>query len=110
MELLREDIERAVVRLGTDRAAATPHFMGAIVIAEIKSFDKQVRAYEVIDGQPRLTTFNLLLAALRDVAAAHGSDYAADIDKLLLIEGMMEKPAVERYKLWQRAWGSMRAR
>lgn len=103
LELLWEDIERAVARLVSDRVGAAPHFMGAIVIAEIKTFDKQVRAYEVIDGQQRLTTFQLLLAALRDVAAAHGSGYATEIDKHLLNDGVMETPHVERYKLWPTA-------
>lgn len=103
LELLWEDIERAVKRLAADKTTAAPHFMGAIVIAEIKTFDKQVRAYEVIDGQQRLTTFQVLLAALRDVAAAHASSYSAEIDKLLLNDGVMETPHVERYKLWPSA-------
>lgn len=61
LELLWEDIERALARMAADRAGSSPHYMGAIVIAEIKTFDKQVRAYEVIDGQQRLTTFQLPL-------------------------------------------------
>ena len=103
LELLWEDIERAVARLASDRTSTAPHFMGAIVIAEIKTFDKQVRAYEVIDGQQRLTTFQLLLAALRDVAEAQGSSYGAEVNKLLLNDGVMETPPVERYKLWPTA-------
>ncbi|MFX1802070.1 DUF262 domain-containing HNH endonuclease family protein [Paraburkholderia sp. A1RO-5] len=100
LELLWEDIERAVARLKADRQTATPHFMGAIVIAQIKTFGKQVQAFEVIDGQQRLTTFQLLLAALRDVAHAHGSDYGREVDKLLFNDGVMETPDVERFKLW----------
>lgn len=100
LELLWEDIERAVTRLEADRQAATPHFMGAIVIAQIKTFGKQVQAFEVIDGQQRLTTFQLLLAALRDVANAHGSVYGQEVNKLLLNDGVMEAPDVERFKLW----------
>lgn len=100
LELLWEDIERAVSRLKADRQSATPHFMGAIVIAQIKTFGKQVQAFEVIDGQQRLTTFQLLLAALRDVANAHGSDYGQEVNKLLLNDGVMEAPVVERFKLW----------
>lgn len=100
LELLWEDIERAVVRLKADRQTATPHFMGAIVIAQIKTFGKQVQAFEVIDGQQRLTTFQLLLAALRDVANAHGSDYGQEVNKLLFNDGVMETPEVERFKLW----------
>ena len=71
-----EDIERAFDRLEQDRTSLSPHFMGALVISQIKTFGKQVQAYEVIDGQQRLTTFQLLLAALRDVAATNGSRYA----------------------------------
>ena len=100
LELLWEDIERAVRRINTDRAAMSPHFMGAIVIAQIKTFGKQVQAFEVIDGQQRLTTFQLLLAALRDAARAIGSKYADELQKYLLNDGVMETPLIERYKVW----------
>lgn len=100
LQLLWDDIERAVGRLATDRASLTPHFMGAIVIAQIKTFGKQVQAYEVIDGQQRLTTFQVLLAALRDVAASNGSKYADELQKYLLNDGVMENPEAERFKLW----------
>lgn len=100
LQLLWEDIERAVSRLSTDRASLTPHFMGAIVVAQIKTFGKQVQAFEVIDGQQRLTTFQLLLSALRDVAAANGSRYADELQKYLLNDGVMETPEAERFKLW----------
>lgn len=100
LQLLWEDIERAVSRLIEDRATLSPHFMGAIVISQIKTFGKQVQAFEVIDGQQRLTTFQLLLAALRDVAAANGSKYADEIQKYVLNDGVMETPEAERYKLW----------
>lgn len=100
LQLLWDDIERAVSRLAADRAALTPHFMGAIVIAQIKTFGKQVQAFEVIDGQQRLTTFQLLLAALRDVATANGSKYADELQKYLLNDGVMQDPEAERFKLW----------
>ncbi|PTR07603.1 MULTISPECIES: DUF262 domain-containing protein [unclassified Novosphingobium] len=98
--LLWEDIERAVARIETDRSSLIPHFMGAIVINQVKTYGAQVQAFEVIDGQQRLTTFQLLLAALRDVAAEHGSPYAQEIAKYLLNDGVMERPDEERYKLW----------
>lgn len=100
LDLLWEDIERAVSRLMEDRSTLTPHFMGAIVIAQIKTFGKQVQAFEIIDGQQRLTTFQLLLAALRDVAKSHGSKYKSEVEKYLLNDGVMESPSVERFKLW----------
>lgn len=100
LELLWEDIERAVDRINTDRATLTPHFMGAIVISQIKTFGKQVQAYEIIDGQQRLTTFQILLSALRDVGNEFGSAYGAEIQDYLLNSGVMDNPQVERYKLW----------
>ena len=100
LALLWEDIERAVDRIGTDRSSLVPHFMGAIVINQVKTFGKQVQAFEVIDGQQRLTTFQLLLSALRDVAAQYGSHYCDELNKYLLNDGVMEKREEERYKLW----------
>lgn len=100
LDLLWEDIERAVQRLSTDRASLIPHFMGAIVIGQLKTFGRQVQAFEIIDGQQRLTTFQLLLCALRDVASVNGSRYADELRKYLLNDGVMENPSAERYKLW----------
>ena len=98
--LLWEGIERAVERIETDRSTVVPHFMGAIVISQIKTYGDQVQAFEVIDGQQRLTTFQLLLAALRDVAHEHCSRYAPEVEKYLLNDGLMEFDEKERYKLW----------
>lgn len=100
LELLWEDIERAVRRVETDRASLSPHFMGAIVVAQIKTYGKQVQAFEIIDGQQRLTTFQLLIAAFQDVARGSDSRYADELRKYLLNEGVMENPEVERFKLW----------
>jgi hypothetical protein len=98
--LLWDDILRAVKQIETDRSAVVPHFMGAIVISQIKTYGDQVQAFEVIDGQQRLTTFQLLLAALRDVAAEQDSRYAPEVGKYLLNDGLMEVDEKERYKLW----------
>lgn len=100
LRLLWEDIERAVARIETDRSGLVPHFMGAIVINQVKTYGRQVQAFEVIDGQQRLTTFQLLLTALRDVAAEHQSHYAQEVGKYLLNDGVMEDAEAERYKLW----------
>lgn len=100
ISLLWEDIQRAVERIGIDRSTVVPHFMGAIVISQIKTYGDEVQAFEVIDGQQRLTTFQLLLAALRDVAAEKGSRYAPEVGKYVLNDGLMDADEKERYKLW----------
>ena len=97
LELLWEDIKRSVDRLMVDRSSLTPHFMGAMVIAQLKTFGKQVQAYEIIDGQQRLTTFQLFLAALRDTAKKYNSRYDIELQKYLLNDGVMENPEVERF-------------
>ena len=100
LELLWEDIERAAARMEAGGGPVTAHFMGAIVIGLVPTFGRAVQAFEVIDGQQRLTTFQLLLAAFRDVAHAHGSEYATEVEKYLFNDGVMEEPAIERFKLW----------
>lgn len=76
------------------------YFMGVMAIAQIKTFGKEVQADAVIDGQQRLTTFELLTAALRDIASTNGSSCADEIQKDLLNEGIMQTPEVERFKVW----------
>ncbi|TXH74836.1 MAG: DUF262 domain-containing protein [Lysobacteraceae bacterium] len=59
-----------------DRAS---HFMGAIVTVPVKSVPVGVGKHLVIDGQQRLTTLSLLLAAIRDQAVLAGDDATAGI-------------------------------
>ena len=42
--LLWEDIQRAVEQIETDRSAVVPHFMGAIVLSQIKTYGDQAQA------------------------------------------------------------------
>jgi hypothetical protein len=45
------------------------HFLGSFVTQDIQSTLGKVSSYIVIDGQQRLTTISILLAALRDLAS-----------------------------------------
>ena len=52
------------------------HYMGALILAPIGE-SAQIGVtprVQVVDGQQRLTTFQLLLAAIREVARAHKCD------------------------------------
>lgn len=42
------------------------HFIGSVVIAQRQSFPTEAANYDVIDGQQRLTSLTVLLAAIRD--------------------------------------------
>jgi uncharacterized protein with ParB-like and HNH nuclease domain len=48
------------------------HFLGPLVCTPTSHFPGSVPAYQLIDGQQRLTTLTLLLAALRNVAMSRG--------------------------------------
>src|SRR5439155_5783008 len=65
-EPLWEDIERKFVQR-LDGATSTPHFLGAMVLDQRRSFGNSVPVQLIIDGQQCLTTFQIVLAAFRDV-------------------------------------------
>jgi uncharacterized protein with ParB-like and HNH nuclease domain len=63
-----------------------PHYMGSLlVIPEGEATFGRVQAFDIVDGQQRLTTFHLCFAALRDVARSRGfHDLVAKLEGLLL--------------------------
>lgn len=100
---LWEDI-RAKTEQYLTEAPGTPHFMGAIVTVGVQLFIKQVPSLNVIDGQQRLTTFQIFLAALRDVARFQGFDeMAGDLQRHTLNPAPLANADVERYKVWPSA-------
>jgi len=60
------------------------HFIGSIVTMPTQSVPQGVAKYLLIDGQQRLTTVYILLAAIRDAARGQPGTLAAGIDDLLL--------------------------
>ncbi len=100
LEYLWEDVTRIANNMVEEAPSPAPHFMGAIVISLVKTFGKQVQAFEVIDGQQRLTTFQLLLIAFRRAAAKYAPLYAEEVEKYIFNFGIMEDEQIERYKIW----------
>lgn len=100
-EPLWDDVRMVAERLtdATTDNDDVPHFMGAIVLAQTWSpIDKAARL--VIDGQQRLTTLQLLMAAVRDVAAEIDEQSAIKrMASLLLIEDYLVDDPEQRYKL-----------
>lgn len=65
----------AIETLAQKRIAGTavrPHFLGTIVLDQLRTPPGRVHARQIIDGQQRLTTLQLALAAARDIARLHG--------------------------------------
>ena len=99
-EPLWEDIERKFVQR-LSGSPSTPHFLGAMVLDQRRVYGNAVPVQLVIDGQQRLTTFQIFLSAFRDVCAAEGQQpYADECVRYLMNTGIMENEKVERYKLW----------
>lgn len=99
-EPLWEDIERKFVQR-MNRVEASPHFLGAMVLDLRRVYGNAVPVQLVIDGQQRLTTFQIFLAAFRDVCTTHGQEkYARECDRYLLNDGIMENEETERFKVW----------
>lgn len=76
------------------------HFLGAIVLNQIKVYGRQVDTVEVIDGQQRLTTLQIMLAAFRDeVKVSEEKRLADDLARLTENDGVRDAE-VERFKVW----------
>ena len=75
------------------------HFLGAAVINELPTFGREVPAYEIIDGQQRLTTLQILLKAFRDFLKNIGfEEFDPDLERLT--ENVSRKEDTEKYKVW----------
>lgn len=100
-EALWEDIERQAEACfnAPNHTPSRSHFLGAIVLNVSRIVGSGVARSEVIDGQQRLTTLQLFVAALRDYAVAIDSAYAARLRRLTVNED--EKPGSEgAFKVW----------
>lgn len=98
-----EDLtEKLSIRLARGKTA--PHFLGALILDTVrKKSTKEVTRFVVIDGQQRITTVQLLLAALRDFAASKASDKLATAVGRNLFNPdpeLMEDSQSEQFKLW----------
>ena len=77
------------------------HFMGSIVTVPDGHQPGVVPAYQVIDGQQRMTTLSILLCVVRDVATAHGwNELASEVEENYLVHRF--KKGRERYKVFPR--------
>lgn len=77
------------------------HFLGAVVLELIDATSTGVQRFSVIDGQQRLTTFQLLLDAARHVLAVAGYEADAELLEELVRNGQSRFDGTpHRFKLW----------
>jgi hypothetical protein len=93
-----DDKAQAVLQRQTD----VPHFLGAIVTGQRPVFGNRISSWDIIDGQQRLTTLQIVLKAFKDVmnaSAGKESKYDFDLKRITVNEGLMEEPD-EQFKVW----------
>ena len=83
-----------IVRVGSDKNAKA-HFVGSVVYIEAEETSANITRWLLIDGQQRLTTVTLLLAALRK-RILEETDLAAD-DNLPTAEAIKDLYLINRH-------------
>lgn len=92
-------IEGAANRRHTGADKIQPHFLGAVVLDQQNVATGQVPAREIIDGQQRLTTLQIAMAAARDLLTEWNSEfYSQRLRALTANHTKLDDQ--ERYKVW----------
>ncbi len=92
-------------RSGNDRVLAAknvaPHFLGAIVIRQVSVGIGDIARWEVIDGQQRMTTLQLLLDAVQHTCEDLGLDNTAKrLSMLVSNNEYLIREEDQVFKLW----------
>lgn len=77
-----------------------PHYTGSIVLFQEATTTSSVSTYSVIDGQQRLTTFQLFVTAFREICRKHvgDKDLLNDLEKLLFNDKVYGQKDYENQK------------
>jgi uncharacterized protein with ParB-like and HNH nuclease domain len=98
---LWEDIERKFADTLSVRTDAPVHFLGAMVLDQKATPTTHVERRQVIDGQQRLITLQIFLAAFRDFCGEQEcAELAKECENFTLNRGMMADPDIDRFKVW----------
>ena len=77
------------------------HFLGAVVVQQVNTATRDVERREVIDGQQRLTTLQLLLDAIQYVCEEHKTrGVATRLSKLVTNDESLVGDGDNIFKLW----------
>ena len=83
----------------------TPHFLGAVVLKQVPTAAKDIDQREVIDGQQRVTTLQLLLDAIQQICEESDQPYLKKVSRRLakLVvndEELIGNDKTHIFKLW----------
>jgi len=100
-EPLWEDISRKFTEYIEGKKESPVHFLGAIVLDQKQTPTTHVEKRQIIDGQQRLATLQIFLAALRDFCREQEcNDLANECESFTFNKGMMADAEVDKFKIW----------
>jgi hypothetical protein len=76
------------------------HFLGAIVLEQEQTVPGQIPRFTVIDGQQRLTTLQLLVAAAARAVAGVGAEDDAALLRELAVNNPRKASGTDQLKVW----------
>jgi hypothetical protein len=85
---------------GDDQSGLWSHFLGAIVVEQDGTVPGQIPRFTVIDGQQRLTTLQLIVAAAAKALAEAGAENDAALLRELTVNNPRKASGTERLKVW----------
>lgn len=106
---LWRDVALAALEVEADRLRGahepsdSSYFLGAVVVHQRLKHPQRLASSHIIDGQQRMTTLQVLIAAMRSVASGRGVDRTAAQCTALLEnrdEVLDEDFPQDRYKVW----------
>lgn len=84
-----------------DSTVTAHHFLGAMVYQSKMPVAGDVTRHDVIDGQQRMTTLQLVIDAVHEVVSDRGhDDLAESLEELILNSSSRFAHRRERFKLW----------
>ena len=100
-----EELERSGDNGVEAEQKTSPHFLGAVVLKQVPTAAKEIDQREVIDGQQRVTTLQLLLDAIQQICEESDQPYirraARRLAKLVTNdEELIEDDKLHIFKLW----------
>jgi hypothetical protein len=103
LEKLFDSIEAKARERLTGASPTHPHYMGALLLSPRGKFTfGSMPVFDVVDGQQRLTTYQIFIAALRDAARALADVPLSEQLAPFLLNSdarLMKDPKQERFKL-----------
>jgi hypothetical protein len=103
LEKLFDSIEAKARERLTGASPAYPHYMGALLLSPRGKYTfGSIPVVDVVDGQQRLMTYQIFIAALRDAAKSIPDVVLSDRLTSLLLNTdtrLMKEPKLERFRL-----------